>query len=220
MSGRSSKHTSLKKGRPGANRRNRKKRCLIVSGGEVTEAQYFEVLQTRYQNLVLCVKTDVGSPDQLASYASSVVSGGKSRTDEDGYKAIFVVADVDQFQVERFREARKKCDLVEALLVISNPCFEVWLIDYRQTCPDSFTTTKACEGKAEALGLVDGQRNKALSSAFICDVAEAVGNAMSNAERHNTDERKSQRERLDSLDFAPWTDMPALIESLDRLNQG
>ena len=220
MSGRSSKHTSLKKGRPGANRRNRKKRCLIVSGGEVTETQYFEVLQTRYQNLVLCVKTDVGSPDQLASYASSVVSGGKSRTDEDGYKAIFVVTDVDQFHVERFREARKKCDLVEALLVISNPCFEVWLIDYRQTCPDSFTTTKACEGKAEALGLVDGQRNKALSSAFICDVAEAVGNAMSNAERHNTDERKSQRERLDSLDFAPWTDMPALIESLDRLNQG
>ena len=220
MSGRSSKHTSLKKGRPGANRRNRKKRCLIVSGGEVTETQYFEVLRTRYQNLVLCVKTDVGSPDQLASYASSVVSGGKSRTDEDGYKAIFVVTDVDQFHVERFREARKKCDLVEALLVISNPCFEVWLIDYRQTCPDSFTTTKACEGKAEALGLVDGQRNKALSSAFICDVAEAVGNAMSNAERHNTDERKSQRERLDSLDFAPWTDMPVLIESLDRLNQG
>ena len=220
MSGRSSKHTSLKKGRPGANRRNRKKRCLIVSGGEVTETQYFEVLRTRYQNLVLCVKTDVGSPDQLASYASSVVSGGKSRTDEDGYKAIFVVTDVDQFHVERFREDRKKCDLVEALLVISNPCFEVWLIDYRQTCPDSFTTTKACEGKAEALGLVDGQRNKALSSAFICDVAEAVGNAMSNAERHNTDERKSQRERLDSLDFAPWTDMPVLIESLDRLNQG
>ena len=220
MSGRSSKHTSLKKGRPGANRRNRKKRCLIVSGGEVTETQYFEVLQTRYQNLVLCVKTDVGSPDQLASYASSVVSGGKSRTDEDGYEAIFVVVDVDEFRVERFQMAQRKCDLAEALLVISNPCFEVWLIDYRQTCPDSFTTTKACEGKAEALGLVDGQRNKALSSAFICDVAEAVGNAMSNAERHNTDERKSQRERLDSLDFAPWTDMPVLIESLDRLNQG
>ena len=220
MSGRSSKHTSLKKGRPGANRRNRKKRCLIVSGGEVTEAQYFEVLRTRYQNLVLCVKTDVGSPDQLASYASSVVSGGKSRTDEDGYEAIFVVVDVDEFHVQRFQMAQRKCDLAEALLVISNPCFEVWLIDYRQTCPDSFTTTKACEGKAEALGLVDGQRNKALSSAFICDVAEAVGNAMSNAERHNTDERKSQRERLDSLDFAPWTDMPALIDSLDRLNQG
>ena len=220
MSGRSSKHTSLKKGRPGANRRNRKKRCLIVSGGEVTETQYFEVLRTRYQNLVLCVKTDVGSPDQLASYASSVVSGGKSRTDEDGYEAIFVVVDVDEFHVQRFQMAQRKCDLAEALLVISNPCFEVWLIDYRQTCPDSFTTTKACEGKAEALGLVDGQRNKALSSAFICDVAEAVGNAMSNAERHNTDERKSQRERLDSLDFAPWTDMPVLIESLDRLNQG
>ena len=220
MAGRSSKHTSLKKGRPGANRRNRKKRCLIVSGGEVTETQYFEVLRTRYQNLVLCVKTDVGSPDQLASYASSVVSGGKSRTDEDGYEAIFVVVDVDEFHVQRFQMAQRKCDLAEALLVISNPCFEVWLIDYRQACPDSFTTTKVCEGNAGALGLVDGPRNKELSSAFVRDLAESLEKAMSNAERHNTDERKSQRERLDSLDFAPWTDMPALIESLDRLNQG
>lgn len=220
MARRSSKHTSLKKGRPRANIRNRKKRCLIVSGGEVTEVRYFEALQTRYQNLVFCVKSDVGAPDQLAGYASTVVSGGKSRTDEDGYEAIFVVADVDEFHVERFQMAQRKCDLADALLVISNPCFEVWLIDYRQTCPDSFTTTKACEEKAEALGLVDGPRNKALSSAFVCDVADALENAISNAERHNTDERRSKRERLDSLDFAPWTDMPALIDNLDRLNQG
>lgn len=220
MSGRSSKRTSLKKGRPRANSRNRKKRCLIVSGGEVTEARYFEVLQIHYQNLVLCVKTDVGSPDQLAGYATSIVSSEKSRTDEDGYRAIFVVVDVDEFQVERLQMAQRKCDLADALLVISNPCFEVWLIDYRQACPDSFTTTKVCEGKAEALGLVDGPRNKALSSDFVRDVAESLEKATSNAERHNTDERKSKRERLDSLDFAPWTDMPALIDSLDRLNQG
>lgn len=220
MAGRSLKHTSLKKGRPRANIRNRKKRCLIVSGGEVTEARYFEVLQARYQNLVFCVKSDVGAPDQLAGYASAIVSDRKGRADEDGYEAIFVVMDVDEFRVERFRMAQRKCDLVGALLVISNPCFEVWLIDYRQTCPYSFTTTKACEEKAEALGLVDGPRNKALSSAFVCDVADALENAISNAERHNTDERRSKRERLDSLDFAPWTDMPALIDSLDRLNQG
>ncbi len=219
MAVRSSKHTSLKKGRPRENIRNRKKRCLIVSGGEVTEVRYFEALQTRFQNLVFCVKSDVGAPDQLASYASAVVSGGKSRTDEDGYEAIFVVVDVDEFHVERFQMAQRKRDLAEALLVISNPCFEVWLIDYRQACPDSFTTTKVCEGKAEALGLVDGPRNKALSAAFVRDVAELLEKATSNAERHNTDERKSKRERLDSLDFAPWTDMPVLIESLDRLNQ-
>lgn len=219
MAGRSSKHTSLKKGRPRENIRNRKKRCLIVSGGEVTEVRYFEALKTRYQNLVFCVKSDVGAPDQLAGYTTSIVSSEKSRTDEDGYRAIFVVVDVDKFQVERFQIAQRKCDLVGALLVISNPCFEVWLIDYRQACPDSFTTTKACEGKAEALGLVDGQRNKALSSTFVCDVAESLEKATSNAERHNTGERKSKRERLDSLDFAPWTDMPALIESLDKLDQ-
>ena len=70
------------------------------------------------------------------------------------------------------------------------------------------------------MGLVDGPRNKALSSDFVRDVAESLEKATSNAERHNTDERKSKRERLDSLDFAPWTDMPALIDSLDRLNQG
>ena len=220
MAGRSLKHTSLKKGRPRANIRNRKKRCLIVSGGEVTEARYFEALQARYQNLVFCVKSDVGAPDQLAGYASAIVSDRKGRADEDGYEAIFVVMDVDEFRVERFRMAQRKCDLVGALLVISNPCFEVWLIDYRQTCPYSFTTTKACEENAEALGLVDGPRNKALSSAFVCDVADALENAISNAERHNTDERRSKRERLDSLDFAPWTDMPALSDSLDRLNQG
>ena len=107
MAGRSSKHTSLKKGRPRANIRNRKKRCLIVSGGEVTEARYFEVLKARYQNLVFCVKSDVGAPDQLAGYASAVVSGGEGGADEDGYEAIFVVVDVDEFRVERFQMAQR-----------------------------------------------------------------------------------------------------------------
>ncbi len=218
MAKRQSRRSSLKKGRPPANQRNRKQRCLIVSGGEVTEAQYFELLQDRYQHLVLSVKSEVGSPDQVADYAAKLVAGSNSLKDEDGYAAVFVVVDVDDFLVDQFKRAEGKCGSIKAMLAISNPCFEVWLIDYRQPCPDSFTATKACEDKAKSLGLVRGSRGKSLSVAFAQNVVHTLPDAVANAERHNTYGRRQERERLDSLSFAPWTDMPQLIKALDRLN--
>lgn len=215
----SPKHSSLKKGRPPANSRNRKKRCLIVSGGEVTEAQYFECLKAHYPNLVLCTKPQVGSPDQVAAYALTLLANSNSLSDEDKYEAVFVVVDVDDFLVEQFKKAQGECRSRKAMLAISNPCFETWLIDYRQPCPDSFSTTKACEDKARALDLVGGPRNKTLSVTFIRDIARDLPSAVVNAEHHNTNERRLKRNRLDSLGFAPWTDMPMLIKELDRLNQ-
>ena len=215
----SPKHSSLKKGRPPANSRNRKKRCLIVSGGEVTEAQYFECLQAHYPNLVLCTKSEVGSPDQVATYALTLVANSNSLSDEDKYEAVFVVVDVDDFLVEQFKKAQRECKPTKTMLTISNPCFETWLIDYRQPCSNSLSITKACEDKARALGLVEGPRNKTLSAAFLQEIAESLPSAVANAEHHNTEERRQKRNRLDSLVFAPWTDMPALIKELDRLNQ-
>lgn len=218
MAKRQLRHSSLKKGRPPANHRNRKQRCLVVSGGEVTEAQYFELLQGHYQNLVLSVKSEVGSPDQVADYAAKLVAGSNSLGDEDGYAAVFVVVDVDDFLVSQFKKAEGKCSSMKAMLAVSNPCFEAWLIDHRQPCPDSFSTTKACEDKAKALGLVSGPRGKTLSRAFVQNIVQSLPDAMANAERHNTCGRQQGRKRLDSLDFAPWTDMPKLIGVLDRMN--
>lgn len=188
-----------------------------MTGGEVTETMYFKALQPRYEHLVLNVVSCVGSPDQLASYARKRFLGERQKSDEDGFYLVSVVTDVDKFSVSQLKDAEATCGQngVESCLVISNPCFEVWLIDYRQVCSTSCDTAKMCEDKAKKLGLTAGQRNKELGEV---NVVSGLERAISNAARHNTPQSEKKRRLLDRLDFAPWTDMPMIIQMFDKLN--
>lgn len=207
------RRTRMPSGRPKANQRPRKRRFLVVTNGEVTELEYFEGLRSELEDVVIDVRSDRLDPAALSRKAYDLVKreGTSKRREADGFQKVYVVTDVDDFTAAQFRAARDMCKKGDMALVISNPCFEVWLVDHLATCPESFTEAKAVESRAAKLGIVHGSRNKHVDY----QVIKGKGaDACSNARRHNTSERAGKRGRLDSMDFAPWTDMPEVYEGM------
>ena len=212
------KRHRLNAGRPSAGRRPRKKRYLVVTNGEVTEPQYFRGLEIELGNVVIDVRTDHRDPSGLAALASDLKkretasnrsTGGRSG---DGFQQVFVVTDVDEFTAAQFQEARRTCKKAGIELVICNPCFEVWLIDHLMSCPETFSETKVVANKALDLGIVGGSRGKHINYGIIEGLRQQ---ACKNATAHNSEERSRIRKQLNDMSFAPWTDMPSVIERLD-----
>ncbi len=182
---------SLKRGRSSNKKRERTQRALVVVGGKVTEKEYFELLRGEL-GASIDVRAKGCDPVSLTRFAISLLRKEKNvaRTaGGDGYKAVLVVTDVDDFSAEQLKGAQRECEKEGMVFVVSNPCFEVWLVDHVRRCPDGACTPQSAQDLTADLGLVAGNRQKHI-------------------------ERQVLRERLDSTDFAPWTDMPLAIEAL------
>ena len=211
------KRKRMRSGRPNGNMRPRKKRYLVVTNGEVTEPQYFKGLEKELGDVVIEVRPYRKDPSALAAAAKDLkdreanASNSSGNRGVDGFQRVFVVTDVDDFTVKQFQDARRTCKNEGMELVITNPCFEVWLVDHLVCCPDTYSEAKDVERKASALGIVGGSRSKHVVYASI---EGKRGQACENAAIHNTDERRRKRNQLNSLDFGPWTDMPAVISRL------
>ena len=211
----SKKHKRLPAGRPQPDTRVRKRRYLVVTNGEVTEPGYFKYLESEIGHAVFTIRTSTEDPSSLANLAYRICSRERESgtSSLDGVEAVFVVTDVDAFTASQFQSAQHTCKRGEMELVISNPCFEVWIIDHLTVCPESCSVTKEAERKAKDLGLVGGSRNKYVT---LDAIDGQLTNACVNAARHNTEERRKRRETLGRMDFGPWTDMPKLIERVDN----
>lgn len=196
-------------------RRERKPRYLVVAGGEVTEKRYFEYCGTRY-NVDLKYMNQIRSPRQLAEYAVTLKDEDLRDESLDSYKAVWVVVDVDDFHDHG--KAQKVCDDNGIGLVISNPCFEVWLIDHVRRCPDGYTSTRDVERYAAEQKVTYGPRNKYIHMELIEGNEDA---ALRNARSHNTSGRARGRRLLTpgkEREYAPWTDMVDVIKTLRAEN--
>ncbi|MDF7665355.1 RloB family protein [Bifidobacterium sp. ESL0745] len=188
----------------------RKKRYLVVCGGEKTERQYFEFCEAEF-NVVIDFRPGKKSPSQLADYAVTLKEKAeKDRESVDSYSAVWVVVDVDNYHDHK--QAEKTCKDHGISLIISNPCFEVWLIDHHNQCPPSCTRTKDAENRAAKLGLTSGRNHKDIVRPAIKGQTDT---AIIHANRHNIKRRERQlltpnREQA----YAPWTDMPQVIKRL------
>lgn len=209
-----SKHRGLRAGRPMANHRARKARFLVITNGEVTEPEYFDGLERELKSTVITVRHFREDPAKLAEEARDLKSKEEGRRragsvcDSDAFRRVFVVTDVDQFTSDQFQKAARICRGSGIELIISNPCFEVWLIDHLSCCPESFTTSSDVERKAHDLKIVKGSRDKHVDYPVI---QGKWPDACNNARRHNAPSRRQTRESLGSTSFGPWTDMPNLI---------
>lgn len=199
--GKSRRH--LQHGRP-SQRQKKTPRYLIVTNGVVTEASYFRMRNIQLGNRVsLKVKSKKLDPEKLAQYAKALIEyENNSSEGGDVFERTFVVTDVDLFTLNQFVAAQKICNKNGFQLVITNPCFEVWLIDHLEVC--GCREKEEAKGRARSLGLVRGDNNKELNPSLLSD---KLNKAISNARKHNTQERRKERDLLRSLDFAPWTDM-------------
>lgn len=217
------KRKRLSAGRPKGNPRPRKRRYLVVTNGEVTEPQYFSGLTAELGDVVIEVRHFRADPAALAAKAKDLKASEESEDNAtgsrsaDGFQRVFVVTDVDQFTAEQFKAAKRTCKASGMELVISNPCFEVWLVDHLLCCPETFTETRDVEGKAVELKIVGGSHDKHVDYSVIKGKRD---DACANARSHNTAERKTMRDQLSKMSFAPWTDMPTVIEQVAAKKDG
>ena len=154
-------------GRGRGPQRRRKRRYLVVTNGEVTEPEYLRGLESELDDVVVEIRPVRRDPAGLAKYAKDLV--GKERMANsgrgvDGFRRTFVITDVDEFTVRSFQNADRICKDSGIELIISNPCVEVWLIDYEMVCPEGFTQTRIVEHKAKQIGLVGGAGDKNIES--------------------------------------------------------
>ena len=195
--------------------RHRKTRYLVVSNGAVTEKQYFEALNRMFFEVVIEYKQKAVSPSELAEMACDLKESDEQDDSADHYRKVWVVADVDQYK--DIADAERICLKNGIEFIISNPCFEVWLLDHKRPCPSSIQDTESAARAAAKENITTGSNNKYI----VADVltSEAIHMALHNAEQHNTANRKRGRESLKStgnLEFAPWTDMPEVIKELEQ----
>jgi hypothetical protein len=90
---------------------------LVICGGQRTEPDYFRGL-ARARGARLKIKTKVDAPDNLVRYAASVFT-------RDEFDGVWCVVDTDSFDIQAARAAAER---LEVGLVVSEPCFELWLL--------------------------------------------------------------------------------------------
>jgi hypothetical protein len=101
------------------NVKEQRRSILVVTNGERTEVDYFEGLRFEPQLCAtLRVKFEGVAPAALPAKAAFL-------RDSNDYDAVWVVCDVDQFDVAL---ARQEAAVKGVGLALSNPCFEVWLL--------------------------------------------------------------------------------------------
>lgn len=163
---------------------------------------------------VIRVISKTMAPSQLAEYAVKCKEDDERNSGpDDSYADVFVVVDVDDYHDHR--RAQRICKDNGIHLIISNPCFEVWLVDHVRQCPAAYTDTASVERYAAELEVVKGARNKYINFKAVDGHMQY---ARQNAKRHNAAENKAVARRLlepqRESDYAPWTDMPDVIGTL------
>jgi RloB-like protein len=132
--GRFSRDTSLRRG---VNSREERRSVLIVTNGSSTELKYFEAV--RNEPWVTAHKV---TPKFIKGAPVAVVIRAAAIRAENAYDEAWVVCDVDEFDVRSAIVEASRHEDVE--LVLSQPCFEVWLILHLKTgCPGFNDATQA-----------------------------------------------------------------------------
>ncbi len=219
----------LKTGRK-TQHRTRGKRFLIACGGNVTEPEYFSALKTalgKQNRIEINNRLASKDPTALLKKLGREVAAENKRAKNggyEGYESVWAVVDADEFDLHK---AQKEADSSGIQLIISNPCFEVWLIDHFHVCPDSCSTTKTAEEHARSIGVTKSTNNHKRSnlerykSVALDLVPDQLETALKNARRHNTGSKQQVRNNNpgSTSKYAVWTDVPVMIEKLRNASQ-
>jgi hypothetical protein len=130
----------------------------------VTEARYFEHVKRRVQAQVHVDVTSQGlDPEKLVDLARDRID--KDRRDAEAHEdpenlwdRVYVVTDVDDFApaIKRLQDDPTSLEGID--LVVSNPCFEVWLVCHTDETPKA--DRREVKTQAKRLGLVTGRNDK------------------------------------------------------------
>ncbi|HED6586664.1 TPA: RloB domain-containing protein [Campylobacter coli] len=119
-------------------RRKENEIILIVCEGEKTEKNYLNQLKDFFR---LCnvsiniISSKNPSPLQVVKFA-------KEKSEEYFYNKIYCVFDKDTHS--NFNEAKQKCEQCNFEAIISNPCFEFWILLHFAYTTKSFDANSPC----------------------------------------------------------------------------
>ncbi|MGL4412222.1 MAG: RloB family protein [Bacteroidales bacterium] len=102
---------------------------VIISGGEVREKNYFKIISNpdRFRSIKVVFKADPNqlNPMRMLEFAKQLQERFQS-SESDTPDEFFLISDVDHF-IGELIEIQPECKRLGLQLIVSNPCFEVWL---------------------------------------------------------------------------------------------
>lgn len=160
--------------------RAQRQRFLLVSGGKETEQQYFTYVRKELAATGMAIKvvSEGAAPNELLDIAISLRDEDRRdarRNSDRGnvFNRVWVVTDVDNFP--QIPSVRQKADAEGIDIIVSNPCFELFLVLHSQTYNRNCSAT-AIQNVAKGLGLTTGRNNKDIvEKALVGNFQQAEG---------------------------------------------
>lgn len=156
----------MQRGREFNSRRPRKerKRLLIVAEGPKTEVQYLEGLAQYLRATGATIRgtrlKGIGrDPQKVVQAARDIYE----QDPDDKYDQVWVLVDVDRHTT--LDDAIADANRLGYSLVVSNPCFEIWLIWHYEDC-NSHHSTEQAHRRVKRNGHVD----RAIPNSFPFDL--------------------------------------------------
>lgn len=121
----------------------------VLTEGKVTEPKYLKRLARGNSKITMRCDGIGKSPENLIYEATKFL--GK------GFDQVWCVFDVDHHLLQRINEIRASASRDNIVTVVSNPCFELWLVLHKER-QNGQVTSDEIQKRAEALKLIDGKK--------------------------------------------------------------
>ncbi len=166
--------------------KNRARRIRVHTDGQ-TERDYLQIWNRQNNSVQLSLGSYGDSPLNLVKEAT-MDQTRKSQSGDDDYNEVWCVFDVNQHSdLDKAKELARKNGIKT---VISNPCFELWLVLH---CEDrtGYINSKVIQKRAEQLSIVAGKRvPKSSTPTILKNYEKAKERAKDLDERHKCNENR------------------------------
>lgn len=205
----------------GAKRRNVKPIVLIVTEGSQTEPKYFEHFKTRQNNIDIRVvgsRSSAGETDYVSLVRKAREYQERNQLSAATGDSVWVIADADvnynnpkpiAEKNSKLNQARKMEDNRDINLLLSSPCFEVWLLLHYQY------TTKFIKDYADMKSVLQKYIPTYTKTADVYElVNDRTKTAIENAKRVERHHLQDGCTLPFGVDVNPFTDVYKLLERL------
>ncbi len=188
--------------------KRRKPVCaLILEGRNKTEKLYFGNFNTRNAPYILkLISAEDTDPLRMAKKADEIWKKNGMQTEDDEKVFCLVDLDLSKTKYEQVEKAKKKYPNVQ--FVLSNPCFEIWLLYYFTEYPAVVSSSQKVKDELRRFVPNYTENTDVIAEYRLQDhYAVAINRAVKRQMNQDTDS---------VVDRNPYTEMHELVELLIR----
>ena len=143
--------SSKNKHKRGVYARVQRRIIMALSAGTITERRYLNEIAKNNRKIALKFGESGTSPGKLVFEAQKLCKQPMQIFDQ-----IWCIFDVDNDPVKDINKMRERAKTEGIETIVSNPCFELWLVLHQVGQTGSVTISKI-QKRAETLNLIDGK---------------------------------------------------------------